>query len=158
MSSDGTDKAGNQEPLYNIGIVSRMTDIPENTMRAWERRYGFPQASRTGGGHRLYSEFEVQRLQWVKARVDEGMQISQAVRALQHLEEDGRLPEAPLITQRPAIYASEDSPTLEQFRERILESLLDHDADGADQTLADIIASHRHAQPFLDILRAHSAA
>ena len=27
-----------------------------------------------------------------------------------------------------------------------------------DQTLADIIASHRHAQPFLDILRAHSAA
>ena len=144
--------AGNQEPLYNIGIVSRMTDIPENTLRAWERRYGFPESARTGGGHRLYSEIEVLRLQWVKARVGEGMQISQAVRALQHIEEEGRFPEAPLSTQTSSLYTTEDSPTLEHFRKRILDALLDHDAGVADQVLADIMAVYPLETVILNII------
>ncbi len=43
----------NEEPVYNIGIVARMTGVPENTLRVWERRYDFPQSARTEGGHRL---------------------------------------------------------------------------------------------------------
>ena len=39
------------EPLYNIGMVARMTGIPVATLRVWERRYGFPNATRTPGGH-----------------------------------------------------------------------------------------------------------
>ncbi len=38
-----------------IGAVSRATGIPENTLRTWERRYGFPRPERTEGGHRLYA-------------------------------------------------------------------------------------------------------
>ena len=72
-----------EEPLYNIGVVARMTSIPMATLRIWERRYDFPQSSRTAGGHRLYSEKQVMQLRWVKARSDEGMQTGQAVRALQ---------------------------------------------------------------------------
>jgi DNA-binding transcriptional MerR regulator len=44
---------GSDEPLYNIGVVTRMTGISMATLRAWERRYEFPQAQRTSGGHRL---------------------------------------------------------------------------------------------------------
>jgi DNA-binding transcriptional MerR regulator len=80
--------SASDEPLYNIGIVSRMTGIPVATLRVWERRYGFPNATRTPGGHRLCSEREVMRLRWVKARVDDGMQTGQAIRALQHMEQE----------------------------------------------------------------------
>ncbi len=36
-------EAINNEPLYNIGVVSRMTGISMATLRAWERRYEFPE-------------------------------------------------------------------------------------------------------------------
>jgi DNA-binding transcriptional MerR regulator len=128
-----------------------MTNVPENTLRAWERRYGFPAASRTAGGHRLYTEYEVQRLQWVKARVDDGMQISQAVRALQIMEEEGRFPESPLPMRAP-MYVVENNPTLEQSRNGILDALLDHNTDGADQILVATIASQSLEAVILNVI------
>ncbi|MBZ0275146.1 MAG: MerR family transcriptional regulator, partial [Anaerolineae bacterium] len=98
------DKTSSEEPLYNIGVISRMTNIPETTLRVWERRYGFPESARTAGGHRLYCQMEFKRLQWVKMRLDEGMQISQAIQALQHMEREGRFPEAPLTSTSPLVY------------------------------------------------------
>lgn len=77
--------------MFNIGTVSRMTNILEATFRVWERRYGFPQATRTSGGHRLYAAEDITRLQWVKERIDEGMQVSKAIRLLHAAEEQGTL-------------------------------------------------------------------
>lgn len=36
-----------------------MLGISPNTLRSWERRYGFPQPHRSGGGHRQYSLAEI---------------------------------------------------------------------------------------------------
>jgi MerR family transcriptional regulator, light-induced transcriptional regulator len=80
-----------EEPLLSIGTCARMTDLPEATLRVWERRYDFPKSSRTSGGHRLYSQEDVLRLQWVKARLAEGMQVSQAIQALRRAEESKTL-------------------------------------------------------------------
>ncbi|MCB9687777.1 MAG: MerR family transcriptional regulator [Alphaproteobacteria bacterium] len=49
-------------PRIGIGAVSRATGIPEPTLRTWERRYGFPEAIRTGGGHRLYDPAVIEDL------------------------------------------------------------------------------------------------
>src|SRR5689334_8298761 len=90
--------------MFNIGAVSRMTNILEATLRVWERRYNFPQAARTSGGHRLYSQQDVFRLQWVKTRIDEGMQVSHAIHALQRAEQDGTFLPVPASiggTERP---------------------------------------------------------
>jgi len=83
------DMTPNEEPLFNIGAVARMTDIPEATLRVWERRYHFPHSARTAGGHRLYSQQEVERLQWVKKHLDNGMQASLAIQALRRAEQEG---------------------------------------------------------------------
>jgi len=48
------DTSASTSPLYNIGVVTRITGVPIATLYAWERRYGFPDAIRTAGGHRLY--------------------------------------------------------------------------------------------------------
>ena len=53
------------QPSMTIGAVSRATGVPTNTLRTWERRYGFPQPKRSSGGQRLYSPDIVPRLRLV---------------------------------------------------------------------------------------------
>ncbi len=131
---NGSAESHTTTPLYNIGAVARMTGIPGTTLRIWERRYNFPSSARTAGGHRLYSQHEVERLHWVKARVDGGMQVSQAVRALKQMEQAGRLVTPP----RPATALHEEElHSARVLRRRLLQALLAHDAVRADETLAE---------------------
>ena len=137
MTQSRDELTSNEEPLFNIGAVSRMTDISETALRVWERRYGFPQSARTAGGHRLYSQLDVQRLQWVKLRIDEGMQTSQAIRALQHVEREGE----GLVTARAAsTQPTGSSESLTLLHQRLLDSLLAHDAEESSRVLSDALA------------------
>lgn len=95
--------SGGDKPLFNIGAVSRLTGLSMATLRAWERRYGFPQSKRTEGGHRLYSEQDVLKLRWVKARIQEGMQTSQAIQALRHQTQMGHIIQAETVPSIPDI-------------------------------------------------------
>jgi DNA-binding transcriptional MerR regulator len=144
-------QAGSQEPLYNIGVVSRMTGISMATLRAWERRYDFPQSERTSGGHRLYSERAVLRLQWVKARIDEGMQTAQAINALKHQEETGRV-----ISPPQAIFAGEAiagaRPFLSTFQEHLTGYLSQGDLTKADQVLGEALALASPEALILDLI------
>ncbi|HDQ34809.1 MAG TPA: MerR family transcriptional regulator [Chloroflexi bacterium] len=126
------------KPIYNIGAVKRITEIPVATLRAWERRYGFPDAARTSGGHRLYTEGQIVRLQWVKARIDEGMQTRQAIEALREMEREGRFPEAPPPLVDDGVSAPD--PSLEHFKTRLVAALLAGDLQGADQSLGEVLA------------------
>ncbi len=40
--------------VMTIGAISRATNIPANTLRTWERRYGFPAPLRSANNQRLY--------------------------------------------------------------------------------------------------------
>src|SRR5690348_9860045 len=118
------------EPLFNIGVVSRMTDIAEDTLRMWERRYQFPQSARTAGGHRLYSQRDISRLKWVKLRIDEGMQVSKAIRALLHTEQETANPPQSVEVQT-------GSASLHQ---RLLDALFTHDTQMANQLFDEATA------------------
>ncbi len=60
-------------PIYNLKAVVQETGLKPDTLRAWERRYGsLPEPNRTGGGHRLYSQQDINTLKWLLARQDEG--------------------------------------------------------------------------------------
>src|SRR5512135_1421194 len=130
-----------EDPLYNIGAVYRMTGIPIATLRIWERRYGFPQSARTPGGHRLYSERDVVGLRWVKARTEEGLQAGQAVRALEHVQEEGRFPQVPVVSSL-ATQSESSEPSLDMFSQNLTSALSNHDMARADQLLAEAIAVH----------------
>lgn len=151
MTLFNPDSKPSDEPLYNIGLVSRMTGIPVATLRVWERRYGFPTSTRTPGGHRLCSEKEVMRLRWVKARVDEGMQTSQAVRALQHLESEGRLPETALTPVMPPPAPPAD-PSFDVFRRRLVEVLAMHDTHQADRLLGQLLSLYPLEDLLLEVI------
>jgi DNA-binding transcriptional MerR regulator len=69
-------------PVYSIGAVARMLDIPPATLRTWEERYGLPVPERSPGGHRLYSRDQVDQLRFVKAQLAQGMAPADAHRLL----------------------------------------------------------------------------
>jgi DNA-binding transcriptional MerR regulator len=65
--------------VYNLKAVLKETGIKPDVLRAWERRYGLPLPQRTAGGHRLYSEHDIEIIKWLMARQNEGLSISHAV-------------------------------------------------------------------------------
>jgi MerR family transcriptional regulator, light-induced transcriptional regulator len=66
----------------NIQAIAMRTGIPSATLRKWEQRYGVLKPERTAGSHRRYSERDVLRVEWLKARLAEGYRIGEAARLL----------------------------------------------------------------------------
>ena len=69
-------------PIYSIGAVERMLDIPKATIRNWEERYALVTPERSGGGHRLYTRAQVEQLRFIKEGLDRGLQPADAHRLL----------------------------------------------------------------------------
>jgi MerR family transcriptional regulator, light-induced transcriptional regulator len=65
----------------SIGALSRSTGIPIDTLRTWERRYGFPVPERKPSGHRVYPLSSVPRLQRIADALTRGHRASEAVAA-----------------------------------------------------------------------------
>lgn len=145
-------QVGSDEALYNIGVVARMTGLSMATLRAWERRYNFPELERTAGGHRLFSEKDVMRLRWVKARIDEGMQTAQAIQALRHQERTGQLIQSEEHTIVPQERREEIAPYLEVFHERLLETLLQRNVQNADRILGEALTLSSPEDLILEVI------
>jgi len=79
------------ERHQDIAAVARDTGLGKDTLRVWERRYGFPAPLRDAAGERLYPNEQVNRLRLVKRLMDQGfrpgMLLALDVAALQrHLD------------------------------------------------------------------------
>jgi methanogenic corrinoid protein MtbC1 len=53
-------------------VVERDTGIGKDTLRVWERRYGFPRPVRDASGDRLYPAEQVERLRLIRRLIDVG--------------------------------------------------------------------------------------
>ena len=71
-----------QEELFPIREVSRLTGVNPVTLRAWERRYGLIQPTRTDSGHRLYSQADIERLSLINELTGEGINLAGVIRIL----------------------------------------------------------------------------
>ena len=76
----------------SIAAVERDTGLSKDTLRVWERRYGFPTPARDAIGERAYSLEQVEKLRIVKRLMDGGHRPGRVVPlpldALQHLSEN----------------------------------------------------------------------
>jgi len=71
----------NQPALLSIGGLSRLSGVPVETLRTWERRYGWPVPVRLASGHRRYPSALVPHLRLVRRALDVGLKASFAVAA-----------------------------------------------------------------------------
>jgi len=67
-------------PRWTIGAVSRATGLSPDTLRVWQKRYGFPVPRRKPSGHRLYSEADVRRLRRISQAIARGHRPGHVVR------------------------------------------------------------------------------
>jgi DNA-binding transcriptional MerR regulator len=71
-----------QQELFPIREVSRMTGINPVTLRAWERRYGLIQPTRTDSGHRLYSQADIDEVRSILGWIERGVAVSKVGKIL----------------------------------------------------------------------------
>lgn len=125
MRSD--DPAG-RPTWFSIGAVERDTGIGKDTLRVWERRYGFPIPQRDALGGRSYPGEQVEKLRVLKRLLDAGHRPGHVVMLeLEQLQAmsarpSGRSPAAG--DQRPAEI------------EACLELLRSHDVDSLKRLLS----------------------
>ena len=67
--------------MLTIGALARASGVPVETLRTWERRYGFPAPVRRPSGHRLYPVDCVVRLRRIAEALSRGVRAAQAVGA-----------------------------------------------------------------------------
>ena len=56
----------------NIAAVSRDTGLSRDTLRVWERRYGFPSPERDEHDERVYPGAQVEKLRLIRRLIDQG--------------------------------------------------------------------------------------
>ncbi len=145
MSSDA--------PAFNLKAVVRETGLKPDTIRAWERRYGVPKPRRTAGGHRLYSQRDIDLLKWMNARQHEGLSISRIVDLWKGLEAEGKDPLQ--VTShnlmRQNILLS-DVGELANLRQDWIQACLNFDEPRAEQTVSQAFALFPLNTVVLDVL------
>ena len=153
-----------ESATLSIGDVSKATGIPVETLRTWERRYGFPRPERTGSGHRKYRLSVVAHLELVQLALDRGMRAAQVIgestetlRALLDLTqpEPGAAPivvdAAPSCVEQPALEASIKS-AIEGWMQAVItldEATLQHAFERAWFTRGAMSFLHDLVAPFL---------
>ena len=104
--------------LYSIGMVERDTGIGRDTLRVWERRYGFPEPVRSEKGERKYSEKQLRQLQRIRRLLDQGMRPGK----LLPLGDEG-------LDELEASLQSQQPVQLEQTVSELIEAIHSADAE-----------------------------
>jgi MerR family transcriptional regulator, light-induced transcriptional regulator len=108
-----------------IGELSRRTGVSPELLRAWERRYGLLQPSRSEGGFRLYSSDDEARVRRTTAFIADGLSAAEAAR-----QAIGSTPGAPM--QIP--------PLVDELATRLRFALDDFESYEAHSTIDRLLA------------------
>lgn len=130
--------------VLSIADVERDTGLSKDTLRMWERRYGFPQPRRDALGERSYVPEEVEKLRLIRRLMDAGHRPGRLVP--RPLDELRTLLAAGAAAQRApgAAAALAMSPAAAGGDEidRLMALLRGHDAAALRQALAVAQAHH----------------
>lgn len=115
--------------MFTIKETSRITGVPEATLRTWERRYGVVDPARTPSGYRLYSPHAIASLSAMRKLVDAGWTPAAAARAIL----DGKVPVR--TAPRGPVDDADDGATPDTYRDRFLAAAARIDPAGIDAAL-----------------------
>jgi len=152
------EKPFSKKPIYNLNLVLQETGIKADTLRAWEKRYHLPHPDRSEGGHRLFSEYDIETIKWLMERQEEGMRISRAVdlwNSIINNDQDPLYAPQTAQTMKPAgTITLQDSEALEFERNRWVEACLNFDENAAEQVLTQSFAQFSFETVCIKILQA----
>jgi MerR family transcriptional regulator, light-induced transcriptional regulator len=146
------DAARDTTLTLSIAAVERDTGLSKDTLRVWERRYGFPTPGRDGVGERAYPLLQVEKLRIVKRLLDAGHRPGRVVPlpldALQRLAE--QTVDQPQRGAEALLGAAD-------LREH-LELIRSHDVSGLRSALTHLLARVGVARFVLEVVAPLSTA
>lgn len=130
--------AADDDPARWLPIreVSERTGVNSVTLRAWERRYGLIKPQRTRKGHRLYCEFDVERIEQIQQWLARGVSVGQVAKLLPPLTEQQVSASQENAETRTAQTEPDWNPVLEES----LTALSEGNLTRFDQTLNQVSA------------------
>jgi MerR family transcriptional regulator, light-induced transcriptional regulator len=108
--------------ILRIGELSKRSGVSPELLRAWERRYGLLQPTRSAGGLRLYSHADVERVRRMRQHLAEGLAAAEA--AALALRPNGEQATAPHLPA-PAAAGDELAGALDALDEPRAHAVLD---------------------------------
>lgn len=134
-------------PSLPISAVERDTGLSKDTLRVWERRYGFPVPLRDAFGERLYPPEQVEKLRIIKRLLDQGWRPGKLM-ATQTKDL------AALLDQHGAS-RGESSPPAESMA--LLPLIREHRAEELRAVLGQLLMRHGLQRFVLDIVAPFNA-
>lgn len=144
VSVDNNKESGVHKQFYNMKAVIQATGLNPVTIRTWERRYGLPNPHRSAGGHRQYTQRDIETFKWLMARQEEGLSVRHAVETWQTLEEQGEDPlvmmPALTLDPIPVQIPTESSNQIDGLRQQWIEAGLAFDREAAERAVTQALA------------------
>lgn len=133
-----------RDELFPIREVARLTGVNPVTLRAWERRYGLIQPTRTESGHRLYSMTDIDRVRSIIGWIDRGVAVSKVGKILAKTE--------PLKTLAQIIPNELVQADYAQWQQQVQAAVNTFDEVQLEQVYGQIFSSYPLTVVFQDIL------
>ncbi|UPQ80918.1 MerR family transcriptional regulator [Pseudomonas knackmussii] len=108
--------------LVPIREVARLTGVNPVTLRAWERRYGLIQPTRTDSGHRLYSMADVEAVRNILSWTERGVAVSKVGAILSRAPDEAN-EQSDVVTGEWAEWIAQVQRAVSRFDESRLEQV-----------------------------------
>jgi len=118
------------QATWSIAAAARATGLTQHTLRAWERRFGFPMPARLPSGHRRFTTEQVERLKLITRALAQGHRASAVV----------PLPLERLLTLLPR--GVSDGRTPQHWSARVIQHLEAFDLVAVARALHHAAATH----------------
>lgn len=136
-----------------ISTVAKEVGVSAITLRAWERRYGFPMPERSDGNYRTYSDDEVAKLRRVVSLMEHGLKVSEAIARVKGDANERAIDPAKLVERFFAAAEAMDAAAIDDVLGIAVRDLSPERA--CDEVLVPILRDIPH---HLDIAREHVAS
>ncbi|MEJ5059152.1 MULTISPECIES: MerR family transcriptional regulator [unclassified Pseudomonas] len=133
-----------QDELFPIREVSRLTGVNPVTLRAWERRYGLIVPARTESGHRLYSPNDIERVRSILSWLERGVAVSKIGKILAKAE--------PLQALSHIIPDDLVQADYAQWQQQVRSAVFAFNDAQLDQVYGQVFSTYSQSVVFQDIL------
>lgn len=130
--------------LLPIREVSRLTGVNPVTLRAWERRYGLIEPTRTESGHRLYSKADIETVNRILDWIGRGVAVSKVGKILARDDQQAATVRAEQDTVEDAQWP--------QWQARLMQAVSAFDDRQLESLYGQIFATYPISVAFQDIL------
>ncbi|MET0449339.1 MAG: MerR family transcriptional regulator [Aeromicrobium sp.] len=133
---------------WGVGSVAARLGIAASTLRTWERRYDVGPSRRTAGGHRRYTEIDIDRVILTQLLIARGAPARDAAHVAHSLDAAGLA----LALGAEQDRAPREDLEVDEVAPTVLRAAMDGDSRRISRLIADALDDHGAAAAWTDVI------